>query len=434
MTFACDDKRRLPFPSTSDSSQRNRYSHWLQDVCTPLPRPVFTSLPPFSRATLDSSYRRETIQRMAREPNDADIFVVSTDTQPRQNPTSGSDISSPAHRENGPNSKTAEEPPQSNRMDTSACFQIIVNQVTQLAHTSQIRTETPDSTLPNELTPLQHPNTIDPTTWPIHHKWIYTILVGLTMFNGSFASTAPNGSGPHMVQQFGLSNEEMVFIATSFVGGCVAGPIVWAPLSEIYGRRITFLTSMLFYTITNIGCALAPTKAVLFACRFVDGVFASSAFSNAAALITDLFSPVDRAKPMIVASLAPLLGPCFGPLFGAGVSSKLRWPFVFWLLGAIGLVLQVVLFFLPETYAPVIARRCKPKEAVVAKVSWRTKARNFVVLNLGRPVSLHQQTLSWVLELTSNLRIFVNDQLNMMLREPIVMCANFYLSFFFALM
>ncbi|KAJ1021693.1 hypothetical protein NDA16_003829 [Ustilago loliicola] len=229
------------------------------------------------------------------------------------------------------------------------------------------------------------------------------------MFNGSFASTAPNGSGLRMVQQFGLSSEEMVFIATSFVGGCVAGPVMWAPLSEIYGRRIIFLTTMLCYAISNIGCALAPSKSVLFGCRFVAGVFASSAFSNAAAVITDLFLPVDRAKPMIVASLAPLLGPCFGPLFGAGVSSKLRWPFVFWLLGAIGLVLEAVLFFVPETYAPVIAKKSKPQEVVVSKAAWRQKARNFIIVNLGRP-------------------------LNMMVREPIVMCANFYLSFFFALM
>ncbi len=82
---------------------------------------------------------------------------------------------------------------------------------------------------------------------------------------------------------------------------------------------------------------------------FLGSAFASSAFSNAAAVITDLFAPPDRARPMIVASLAPLLGPCFGPLFGALVSSELRWPFVFWLLGAIGLLFTAALFCVPET-------------------------------------------------------------------------------------
>ncbi|SPO30175.1 related to TPO3 - Polyamine transport protein [Ustilago trichophora] len=251
-------------------------------------------------------------------------------------------------------------------MDPQMCFATIVRQVAALFDANQSRAATPDHVAINEATPLQPTSTIDPVLWSTRRKWIYTFLVGLTMFNASFASTAPNGAGTHMVTQFDLSNEEMVLISTSFVGGCVAGPLMWAPLSEIYGRRCVFLSSTLFYTLTNIGCALAPTKSALFSCRFLAGAFASSAFSNAAAVITDLFPPPNRAKPMIVASLAPLLGPCFGPLFGAVVSMDLRWPFVFWLLGAVELQL------------------------------------------LSSSISADP--------------------------EPIVMCANFYLSFFFALM
>ncbi|KAJ1594726.1 hypothetical protein NDA11_002797 [Ustilago hordei] len=295
------------------------------------------------------------------------------------------------------------------RMDPSQCFAVIVSQVENLANASQARAETPFSIAATEASLLQSHKTVDPTTWSTRRKWFYTTLAALTMFNGSFASTAPNGAGPRLVQQFALSNEEMVFIATSFVGGCVAGPILWAPLSEVYGRRIVLLISMLCYALTNIGCALAPIKAVLFGSRFLAGVFASSAFSNTAALVTDLFAPPDRAKPMVVVSLAPLLGPCFGPLFGAGVSKNLGWPYVFWLLGLFGLVLELVLLLVPETYAPVIAKKGKLKEDIHPKVSWSRKAQSLLVLNLGRP-------------------------LNMMLREPIVMCANFYLSFFFALM
>lgn len=272
-------------------------------------------------------------------------------------------------------------------MDPQICFATIVRQVATLFDATQSRAVTPDHVAINEATPLQPTSTIDPVFWSTRRKWIYTFLVGLSMFNASFASTAPNGAGTYMVTQFGLSNEEMVFIATSFVGGCVAGPLMWAPLSEIYGRRAVFLSSTLFYTLTNIGCALAPTKSALFSFRFLAGAFASSTFSNAAAVITDLFPPANRAKPMIVASLAPLLGPCFGPLFGAVVSMDLRWPFVFWLLGAVGLLLEAALFCVPETYLPVIAAQTNPKDALQTRATWRQRATTFVVINLGRPVS-----------------------------------------------
>lgn len=275
------------------------------------------------------------------------------------------------------------------RTDPQACFALIVGQVASLFDAAQRRPNTAeDAAIANEATPLRPPTANNPFGWSTRRKWCLTFLVGLTMFNGSFASTAPNGAGAYMVKQFSLSNEEMVFIATSFVGGCVAGPILWAPLSEIYGRRLVFLISNLLYSLTNIGCALATTKAILFSCRFLAGICASSAFSNAAAVITDLFAPPNRNAPLIVVSLAPLLGPCFGPLFGSGVSSDSRWPFVFWLLGVIGLILELALFFLPETYVPVITARTKPKENIPSQNTWRQRARTFFVINLGRSVSI----------------------------------------------
>ncbi|EST08266.2 Major facilitator superfamily [Kalmanozyma brasiliensis GHG001] len=293
-------------------------------------------------------------------------------------------------------------------MDIDACFAIIIGQVASLAARNMASNHDLGAAV-NETTPLQFARSNHPFDWPARHKWIYTFLVGLTMFNASFASTAVNGAGTRIVKQYGLSREEMVFITGSFIGGCVAGPIVWAPLSEMYGRRPVGLASMVLYSITNIGCALAPSKFVLFSSRFLAGACASSAFSNAAAVITDLFPPPLRSRPMIVASLAPLLGPCFGPLFGALISTDLRWPFVFWVLGAVGLVLEGVLFCVPETYQPVIDARMNTTARAPSSATWRQRIRIFVLINLGRPI-------------------------NMMCREPIVVCATFYLSLFFSLM
>lgn len=337
------------------------YSRWLDGRLAPFASPF------------DVTYSGS--NQVALTPR-ADHFNAAT-----ENPPSSSTSSSP--------DKHANATTLPDRLDPQTCFTLIVGQVASLFDAAQTNAVVPDeAALADEATPLRPATANDPTAWWTRRKWILTFLVGLTMFNGSFASTAPNGAGVHMVQQFGLSNEEMVFIATSFVGGCVAGPIIWAPLSEIYGRRMVFLISTLLYSLTNIGCALAPTKSVLFSCRFLAGICASSAFSNAASVITDLFAPPDRDGPMIVASLAPLLGPCFGPLFGAGVSLNLRWPFVFWLLGAIGLALDAVLVCVPETYAPVLIARTKPKENVVVQAtSWRQKTRTFFLINLGRPVS-----------------------------------------------
>lgn len=272
-----------------------------------------------------------------------------------------------------------------------ACLTPIAGQAVALCDATRTGADT------SRATPVQLSETMllkpriepsDPITWMSRRKWLLTFLVGFTMFNGSFASTAPNGAGIAIVKRFGLLPEELTLISSSFVGGCVAGPILWAPLSETYGRRPAFLISNWLYSLTNIGCALAPTKAVLFTFRFLAGVSASCAFSNAVAVVTDLFAPPHRTLPMIVMSLAPLLGPCFGPLFGSLISSLLHWPFVFWLMGALGLALQAALWLLPETYAPAISADIEPKETIASPfMTRRQRFRAFLVSNLIRPVS-----------------------------------------------
>jgi MFS family permease len=45
-----------------------------------------------------------------------------------------------------------------------------------------------------------------------------------------------------------------------FVCGYVIGPLILAPLSEIYGRRVVLTGANVFFCVWQIGCALAPVS------------------------------------------------------------------------------------------------------------------------------------------------------------------------------
>ena len=61
------------------------------------------------------------------------------------------------------------------------------------------------------------------------------------------------------------------------------GPVVLTPISEDYGRRITFTISALLLSILHIPIALAPNYATLVICRFIAGFVASPIFNVSAA-------------------------------------------------------------------------------------------------------------------------------------------------------
>ena len=57
-----------------------------------------------------------------------------------------------------------------------------------------------------------------------------------------------------------------------FVLGYVIGPLLLAPLSEIYGRRFVLTGGNVFFCVWQIGCALAPNLPSLIVFRFLAGM------------------------------------------------------------------------------------------------------------------------------------------------------------------
>lgn len=87
-----------------------------------------------------------------------------------------------------------------------------------------------------------------------------------------------------MVQQleekFTFSREVGTLLISLFVAGYIVGPLLWAPLSEQYGRRPIFLGTFLVYTGFQVGCALSRNTASILVFRFLGGVFAAAPLTN----------------------------------------------------------------------------------------------------------------------------------------------------------
>jgi MFS family permease len=139
------------------------------------------------------------------------------------------------------------------------------------------------------------------------------------------------------------------------------GPLLWAPLSEIYGRRPIFILTMAAYTLFTIPTALAPNIAFLIVFRFVAGVFAAAPLTNSGGVVADLWIPVEFGLPLGLFCLAPICGPAFGPVTGGFFSlinnnnPEAPFRYVMWILFGSGFILTLaVIFTLPETYGPTL--------------------------------------------------------------------------------
>ena len=105
--------------------------------------------------------------------------------------------------------------------------------------------------------------------------------------------------------------------------------------------------------------ALAPNIGAQLAFRFIAGCFAATPLVCAGGSISDLWNPMERVYAFPVFANAAFMGPVFGPIVGGfvGESSLVSWRWCDWITLIIsGLVLSLVIFLQPETYAPILLK------------------------------------------------------------------------------
>ena len=198
----------------------------------------------------------------------------------------------------------------------------------------------------------------NPMLFPHWKKWVITHLVAVATLAVSFASSAYSGGVRPIAEEFHASNIVITLGISMFVLGFALGPLIWAPLCELYGRQAVFIGTYAALTFFSAGSAGAQNIESLIILRFFAGAFGSSPLTNAGGTLSDMFDADERGVALCIFAAAPFLGPTLGPIVGGFVGETIGWR---WIEGIIaifcGIVWIVGSFYIPETYAPVIFQK-----------------------------------------------------------------------------
>ncbi|KAM0344694.1 hypothetical protein ACHAPU_007289 [Fusarium lateritium] len=194
----------------------------------------------------------------------------------------------------------------------------------------------------------------NPQNWSTTRRWAVTFSAVLLVLNATFASSSPSGCFPSIAEHFHVSELVAGLTITLFLLGYCAGPLIFAPLSELYGRRWIFYITFTLYLIFNFLCAWAPNFASLLVGRFLTGTFVSAPLSNAPGVLADLWNPLERGNAMAGFSAMVWVGPALGPVIAGFLELKKDWQWSFFVLIWLGGASAVVMLTIPETHAPTL--------------------------------------------------------------------------------
>ena len=125
----------------------------------------------------------------------------------------------------------------------------------------------------------------NPMNFSNARKWFITSIVTLAVFAITLTSSAYSGSAEQIIKEFDTSDELFALGISLFVLGFAIGPALWAPLSELYGRQILFVSTLACITAFVGASAGCKNMASLLVLRFLAGMFGASTLTNSGGVI-----------------------------------------------------------------------------------------------------------------------------------------------------
>ncbi|KAI0396977.1 major facilitator superfamily domain-containing protein [Xylariaceae sp. FL0594] len=141
------------------------------------------------------------------------------------------------------------------------------------------------------------------------------------------------------------------WVVASYLLGYVAVIVIFAKFSDIFGRKVIFVISILLFIIFSAACSAAQTLVQLFVFRALQGVGGGGCFSLCTILVVELVPPPEVTKFVSNISVVNALSLLLGPIIGGAIASGTSWRWIFIINIPIAVpALLIAIFTLPKDF------------------------------------------------------------------------------------
>lgn len=196
-----------------------------------------------------------------------------------------------------------------------------------------------------------------PHNWPMSLRVRMSLAVGLCALALTLTLAIFSSGAQQIMHEFKVGSTVATLGTSLYVFGFASGPIVWGPLSELYGRKPILVPLQFLFMCFCAGCATAKDIQTVMLCRFFAGFVAAGPIVVVPAAMADMFGAKLRGKAMTVFSMVLFGGPMLAPVLGAFIVKNKhmgwRWTmYISLILGGVSLINLV--FVMRETHHGII--------------------------------------------------------------------------------
>ena len=257
-----------------------------------------------------------------------------------------------------------------------------------------------------------------PYKWSFKKKLMTVAILclnclGVTMGSSNFASCVPQ-----IMAEYGVIEVVGILGITLYVFGFALGPVVYGPLSELYGRRNLLIISSFGFTLFQFAVATGENLQTILICRFFAGCVGAAPLAVIPAAMSDMFDNYSRGKVVSIFSLTVFLGPILTPVYSSYIVQYTTWRWVQYVSGIYaGLCTIAICFLYDESHHPIVL--CKKAQYM------REKSGNWGIYAAHELLSL---------DIKDIFTKTIARPLKMLRKEPILLLMTVYNTFVYGIL
>jgi EmrB/QacA subfamily drug resistance transporter len=182
------------------------------------------------------------------------------------------------------------------------------------------------------------------------------VAVLLGMLLAALDQTIVATALPTVVSDLGGAGHQS-WVVTSYLLASTIVTAVVGKLGDMFGRKVVFQASVLFFLAGSVLCGLATSMTMLVAARALQGIGGGAIMVTAMAVIGEVIPLRERGRYQ--GALGAVFGvtTVIGPLLGGFFTDHLTWRWAFWINVPVALVVLAV----GATAIPALATSTKPR-------------------------------------------------------------------------
>ena len=189
----------------------------------------------------------------------------------------------------------------------------------------------------------------------VPHRGLITVSIMLATVMQVLDTTIANVALPSMVGDLGASADTINWVLTSYIVAAAIMTPVTGWLSDRFGRKELFLTSVVGFTITSMACGVAWSLESMVTFRLLQGVFGAAIVPLSQTFLLDINPKERHGQAMALWGAGIMVGPIIGPTLGGWLTESFNWRWVFF----INLPVGIIAFLGCAAYLPAVAKRLR---------------------------------------------------------------------------